>query len=196
VPRDLGLATAVLQLTVLGSKTSVGLSPPRAVAPETLGKERVKGLWTQNPWKLHPAASTAEAPSPERPLGAEGLHGRCNGCHQLIGSISQQGGESLEAMDSAPRLGPTHPPNSQYQHSGSEEGEEWMRNPPCLPKDTREGSVKGCCHTVGKHRAWRAAASRRPAPAGHTTGYLTGQLGGQWLVVLLIIYSRYYKSSP
>lgn len=86
-----------------------------------------------------------------------------------------------------------------------------MRNLPCPPKGKREGSGKGCCHTISKHRAWwttdcqpassacqrhhRPGPGRSPVPPS-VSGYLTGQSGSRCLVVILIIYSRYYKSSP
>lgn len=82
-----------------------------------------------------------------------------------------------------------------------------MRNLPCLPKCKREGSDKGGCHTISKPWAWWAAASQPPVPATDTMGqaqdipstaicYLTGQSLSGCLLVILIIYSRYYKSSP
>lgn len=83
----------------------------------------------------------------------------------------------------------------------------WMRNLPCLPKCKREGSGKGGCHTISKPCAWWASASQLPVPAADTMGqaqdipstaicYLTGQSLSTCLLVILIIYSRYYKSSP
>lgn len=146
---------------VPGSKTSVGLSPPQAVAPKALCKERGKGSWLQNLWKLHSSGSTTEVPTPQQPVGVQGLHGRCNGCHWFTRSISWgiSGGDGP-----CPSPWANTPTEQQVTAWWSEECDGWMRNLPCLPKGKREGSEKGCCHT----------ASQPPVLAGHTISQAWG----------------------
>lgn len=86
-------------------------------------------------------------------------------------------------MDEKPAL----PPQRQ-------EGRQWERmlphhqQAPCLVDDRQPAS--SACQT---HH--RPGPGRSPAPPSVSV-YLTGQSGSWCLVVILIIYSRYYKSSP
>lgn len=176
----------------------VGLSAPYAVAPWALHKERGKGWCLQNLWKLQPAALTAEVSTPELPV-------ECKGCmsnalvHQAHLKGHRRKGRTL--------------PLGLHQHTLLRESTVVRRGcrvdekSALLPQKQEGSNDKGGCHTNSKPCAWWAAASQLPAPAADTTGqaqdvpstaicYLTGQSLSGCLLLILIIYSGYYKSSP